>query len=212
MFEIEYKGANAVIITTKKTRIIFDPKSSVVSGHDIDTSGEIEVVTEERFVADSTTPRLLLDSPGEYGVGDVSLTGVAAIRHLDTGDDGLRGTVYKMSVGDVRMAVIGNIAPRLSEDQLEKIGVVDLVVIPVGGGGYTLDAVDAAAIVRQIDPRAVVPVHYDDANLKYEVPQEGIGVFVEKLGVGIIEAGSKYKIKGLSSLPDQLTIIKVSRS
>lgn len=212
MFDIEYKGANAVVFTTKKTKVVFDPKVSLAGGSDVSVTDAVEVVTEDRFAVEKTTPKLLFDGPGEYETGDVSLIGLPARRHIDTEEQGYQSTIYRMVVGDIRVAVIGNVAPKLSDEQLESLGVIDLVVLPIGGGGYTLDATDAATIVRQIDPRMVVPVHFADPDLKYEVPQEDVEVFVKELSAGIIEAGPKHKIKGISSVPEQLTIVKISRS
>lgn len=212
MFDIEYKGANAVIFTTKKTRVVFDPKVSLAGGADVAANGDIVVATEDRFLVEGAKPKLVFDGPGEYEVADVALMGIAAQRHIDTPEQGRQAVVYRMTVGDVRVAVIGNIAAKLDEAQLEGLGVVDIVVIPVGGGGYTLDPTDAAAMVRQIEPRAVVPVHYADTALKYEVPQEEFDVFVKELGVGVVEAGSKWKIKGDASVPAQLSVVKITRS
>jgi L-ascorbate metabolism protein UlaG (beta-lactamase superfamily) len=212
MFDIEYKGANAVVFTTKKTQLVFDPRVSVAGGKDVSVKGAIEVVTEDRFAVENTTPKLLLSIPGEYGVGDTSITGVAAQRHIDTEEQGQKSTIYRVVIGDVRIAVLGNIAPKLSDDQLEALGVIDIVVIPVGGGGYTLDPTDAAKLVRQIEPRAVIPVHYADEALNYEVPQQDLDVFVQELGAGVIEAGPKYKIKSISSVPEQLSVVKITRS
>lgn len=212
MFEIEYKGANAVVFTTKKIKVVFDPKVSLVGASDLEVSGAVEVVTEDRFVVEKSSPKLLFNGPGEYEVGDVSIIGVPARRHIDTEDQGLQATIYRVVIGDVRIAVIGNIAPKLDDDQLEALGVVDAVVVPVGGGGYTLDASDAALMVRQIEPRAIIPVHYHDSALKYEVPQEDLELFVKELGVGIIEAGPKFRIKGDTSIPEQMSVVKISRS
>jgi len=212
MFDIEYKGGNAVILTTKTTKIVFDPKTSLVGIKDVSTSGAVEVVTEDRFAVKDTTNKLFFNGPGEYEVGDVSLVGIATRRHIDTEEQGLQSTIYTVEVGDIKCAVIGNIASKLDDDQLEEIGVVDLVIIPVGGGGYTLDATDSATIVRQIEPKAVVPIHYKDSGLKYEVPQESLDEFVKEMGSGVIEAGTKLKVKNVAGLPEQLTIIKVTRS
>ena len=212
MFDIEYRGANAVVFTTKKTQLVFDPRVSVAGGKDVSVKGAIEAVTEDRFAVENTTPKLLLSIPGEYGVGDTSITGVAAQRHIDTEEQGQKSTIYRVVIGDVRIAVLGNIAPKLSDDQLEALGVIDIVVIPVGGGGYTLDPTDAAKLVRQIEPRAVIPVHYADEALNYEVPQQDLDVFVQELGAGVIEAGPIYKIKSISSVPEQLSVVKITRS
>lgn len=212
MFDIEYKGANSVVVSTKKTRVVFDPKLSLAGGKDVNVADDVEVLTEDRFVVEKATPKLLFDRPGEYEVGDVSIKGVPARRHIDTEDQGLQTTIYRIVIGGVRMALIGNVAPKLDDDQLEAIGVVDIVIIPIGGGGYTLDAKDASFMVRQIEPRAVIPIHYADENLTYEVPQEGVDKFIEELGAGIVEPGQKYRVKGDSSIPEQLTVIQVARS
>ena len=207
MFEVEYKGANNVIFTTKMVKIAFDPALSLVGLRDTLGVQDVEILSEDRFAASNVTPRLLFSGPGEYEVGDVSLKGVAAWRHIDTETD-----VKKSTIDGVRVVIIGNVAPKLSESQLEDIGVVDVVVIPVGGGGYTLDATSAAHMVRQLEPKVVIPVHYADGALHYEVPQDDLSVFVGEMGVETIDAGSKWKVKGTASLPEQLSIITVARS
>lgn len=212
MFEIEYKGANAVILATKKTKVIFDPNLSVVGIKDVDVKNAVEVTTEDRFAVHGVQHKLLVSGPGEYEIGDIALLGLPARRHIDAEDQGMKATVYRVVIGDVRLAVIGNVAPKLTEDQLEALGVVDIIIIPVGGNGYTLDATDAAFIVRQIGPRAVIPVHYADSNLKYEVPQDDVETFIKELAANVVEAGPKLKIKSISTLPEQLSVMQITRS
>lgn len=212
MFDIEYKGGNAVVVTSKKNQLVFDPNLSVVGLKDVSVREAIEVATEPRFATNDATAKLHIEGPGEYEIGDVSIRGVKATRHLDTDADEPISTIYRVEIGDVRLAVIGNITSKLSEEQLEEIGVVDMVVIPVGGGGYTLDATSATTIVRQIGPRVVIPVHYADTVLKYEVPQDELETFVKEMAAPVEEAGSKYKIKSSSALPQVLTVIKIDRS
>ena len=139
MFEVEYKGANAVVITTKKTRVVCDPALSVVGLKDLAINNDVEITTEKRFVVENATPKVCFDGPGEYEVGDVAISGIAAQRHIDTEADGMQSTIYRLGIDDVRMVIVGNVTPTLNERQLEQIGVVDIAVIPVGGGGYTLD-------------------------------------------------------------------------
>jgi len=211
MFDIEYKGGNGVVISTKKMTAVIDPKLSVVGLKDISVKDTVEICTESRFVVDNKDAQLIIEGPGEYEISDFSIHGISATRHIDIENDEKIATVYRIEVGDIRIALLGNIAPRLTEDQLEEIGVVDLAILPVGGGGYTLDATSAAGLVRQIDPKAVIPVHYADPAVKYEVPQDTLDVFVKELGAPL-ETVPKYKLKGVSSLPSVLTIIEINRS
>ena len=212
MFDIEYKGANAVIFTTKKLKVVVDPGLGIAGHKDVAVKDSVVLLTEDRLRPKGNDPRLLFDGPGEYEVGDVSIVGVAARRNIDAEDQGKASTIYRLTIDDTKIAVLGNIAPKLDDDQLEAIGMVDIVVVPVGGGGLTLDSKDAAAIVRQIEPKAVVPVHFDDPALKYEVPQDKADLIVTDLSAGVIEAGPKFKLKNTSSIPDQLTVIMISRS
>lgn len=211
MFEVEYKGANGIIISSKKASLVVDPKLSIVGLKDIPVKDGIELATEARFALNTTDAKLVIEGPGEYGIADFDIRGVAAQRHLDTEADPKASTIYRIETGDIRAAVIGNIYEKLTEDQLEEIGIVDVLIIPVGGSGYTLDATGAATITRQIDPKIVIPVHYADPAIQYEVPQSEVSVFTSELGVAVEEA-TKLKLKNSSALPQTLTVYTLARS
>lgn len=210
MFEIEYKGGNGVVIATKKMTAVIDPKLSVVGLKDLPVKGAVEIATEARF-AIKGDEQLLVEGPGDYEIGEFSIHGISATRHIDTENDEKTATAYRIEVGDVRIALLGNVAPTLSDEQLEELGVVDMLILPVGGGGLTLDATSAAGMVRQIDPKVVIPTHYADDALKYEMPQDALETFTKELGA-TVETASKYKVKGASSLPAVLTIVEITRS
>jgi len=211
MFELEYKGANTLVMTTKKSTLVVDPKLSLVGLKDIKTKGQIQLATESRFTVASDDTQVVIDGPGEYEVGEFTIRGVAATRHIDTTDQEKLSTIYRIETGEIRVAIVGNVDSKLSEDQLEAIGVVDILVLPVGGGGYTLDATSAASVVRSIEPKVVVPVHYAASGLSYEVPQDSLETFVSELGAPK-EATPKLKLKSASALPPVLTIVEVERS
>lgn len=211
MFEIEYKGGNSLIMSSKKTTLVVDPKASLVGLKDLKVKDAVELATEARFRINEGEASVVIEGPGEYEVGDFTIHGVAATRHIDTSDQEKLATAYRIEAGDVRVALLGNIDSKLSEEQLETLGVVDLLVVPVGGGGYTLDATSAATIVRQVEPKAVVPVHYADSGLKYEVPQDSVEVFTKELGAPVEEV-SKLKLKSAAALPPVLTVLQLGRS
>jgi len=211
MFEIEYKGGNTLIISTKKATIVTDPKLSLLGLKDIAIKDSVELATEERFATNGQDAKLLIEGPGEYGVGDFDILGIPAQRHLDSEADQKKSTIYRIEIGDVRVALIGNIYEKLTDDELEEIGVIDIVILPVGGNGYTLDATGATGLVGKIDPKLVIPVHYADSALKYEVAQDSLDTFVKELGAPV-ETVAKYKSKGVSSLPASLTVLEITRS
>ena len=211
MLEIEYKGANGIVISSKKANLVFDPKVSVVGLKDLNVKDAVEIATEARFALNSSDAKLVIEGPGEYGVADFDIRGVAAQRHLDAESDPKASTIYRVESGDIRIAVVGNVYEKITEDQLEDIGIIDVLVVPVGGSGYTLDATGAATITRQIDPKIVIPVHYADDAIKYEVPQSDLETFTGELGV-TVEETPKLKLKNAAALPPTLTVFKVVRS
>ena len=210
MFDIEYKGANGVIISTKKSTLVVDPKLSVAGLKDLSTKDAVELATEARFALNSDAARLNIEGPGEYGVGEFDIKGIAAQRHLDSASDPLISTIYRVELGDVRIAIVGNIYEKLSETQLEEIGLIDILILPVGGNGYTLDATGAASLTRSIDPKVVIPVHYADSGINYEVAQDTLETFTKELGAPVEEL-PKFKLKQSALLPPVLTTIVLTR-
>lgn len=212
MFEIEYKGANCVVITTKKSKLITDPRLSLVGLTDLSTKNAVELLTEERFaVKDDQDTIIAIDSPGEYGVVGFDIHGIPAQRHMDSENEPLLSTIYRVEIGDSRIGILGNIYEKLSDEQLERLGVLDILIIPVGGNGYTLDAIGAASLVRKIDAKIVIPIHYADSGLKYEVPQGELSLFIKELGAPV-ETVSKYKYKQPTSSLASLSVIEITRS
>lgn len=207
--EIEYKGANAVVISTKKLDVLVDPRLSQVGLKDISSKHGCIVATQTDLLPTNSGESLVIDGPGEYEVENISINGVAAERMIDH-DGSKQATVYRLATADVTMAVIGHASAPLSEEQLETLGVVDIALIPVGGNGYTLNAHQAVEVVRQLDPKAVVPTHYADKAVKYEVPQDEVEVFIKELGAQVEEL-PKLKIKN-DQLPESLTVYKLDRT
>jgi len=211
MFEIEYKGANCVVINTKKAKLVIDPKLSLSGLKDYPVKDCIEVATEERFVTNNADESVLINGPGEYGVADFDIKGIAARRHIDSENDKKLSTMYRIEVDDVRLGVLGNVDENINDDQLEELGVLDILILPVGGNGYTLDAVSAAKLVRTIGPKVVIPIHYFDKAIKYEVAQDDLELFVKEMGLEI-ETVSKYKSKQINNNQTGITLIKIERS
>lgn len=211
MFDIEYKGGNTLVISTKKTTLVIDPKRSILGLKDICIEGAVELATESRFMIKNDSAKLQVNCPGEFGVGDVEIKGVAARLNIAADDAPLDGVIYRITNSDVSLGILGNIYEKLTEEQLEAIGIIDILVLPVGGNGLTLDAHSAARLVKDIDPKIVIPIHYDDPKLKYEITQDSLEPFEKELGAPK-EALNKYKVKSSASLPVNLTLVELDLS
>lgn len=210
MFEISYLGANSVMITTKKDTLYIDPNQSVNGLKIPNIKDAVQLATEKRFLVDQKSERPTLEGPGEYEIGPFAITGFETAHHIDN-DGTMKASCYRVMIDDIAIGVIGNIQSDLSEGQLETLGLVDVLVVPVGGGGYTLDHKEAADLVRKVEPQAVIPVHYQDSGIKYEVPQDSLQDFVTELGAPV-EKMAKFKVKSANDLPATMTIVELERA
>jgi L-ascorbate metabolism protein UlaG (beta-lactamase superfamily) len=207
--EVQFYGANCLTINTKLARIVIDDNLVELGGKSATKVGDIAVFTHQHG-APKEVPKLIIDSPGEYEVSGVSIQGIAARSHMDEAS-GTSTTLYKILIDDVRLVVTGHIHPELSDKQLEAIGVVDVLCIPMGGNGYTLDPEGALQLIKEIEPKLVIPTHYADSSLNYPVPQKKLEEILPVIGMEPIGRVNKLKIK-LADLTDLTQLIILEKS
>lgn len=156
--EIELKGGNSVAIILNKLLFVVDPKLSDSSSRD----AKVHLLTQPEFGVQPDPSVLIIDCPGEYEIGGVSVKGIAVRAHNDDKDMPFNATIFKLYNDEFSVVVLGQLAPDLSEEQLEAIGVVDATILPIGGEGDTLTVEEALRVVRKISPKIVVPIYKED--------------------------------------------------
>lgn len=209
--EIQNFGANCFRLTTKKANIIVDDNLEELKGKNQIKKGDIVLFTAAHG-AIAKEDNFVLDQPGEFEVSKVSINGIAARSHMD--EEGKKSaTIFKVVTEDIRVLFVGHIHPDLTEEQLEQIGLIDIMIVPVGGSGYTLDGVGALKVIKKVEPKIVIPSHYSDAKqkLSYPVPQTSLEEAVKQLGMEIHEKTEKLKLKS-SDIPEasQLVVVEAS--
>lgn len=195
--DLQFYGANCVSLSYKGTRLVIDDNLSELGAKSIVKAEDVALYTAVH--ADPPAARLVFDSPGEYEVADISIIGIAARAHIDE-ENTHQATMFKLIIGETSLLVTGHIYPELSEAQLEAIGMVDVLVVPIGGNGYTVDPVGALKLIKAIEPKLVVPTHYADKALKLPVPQQELSAALKELGMEPKETVSKLRLK-----PGELT-------
>jgi len=207
--DVQFHGANCVTITTKQARIVIDDNLTDLGGKSISKGDDIMLFTGAHPTVASA--RLVVDMPGEYEVGGVSVYGISARSHIDE-DSGRSATIYKVVVDDVSFLVTGHVYPDLSDSQLETIGMVDVMIVPVGGNGYTLDAIGALKLIKKVEPKLVIPTHYDNGKLQYPVPQQPLEEALKQLSMEVKETTGKFKPKGddLTETQTKLVILEAN--
>jgi len=146
----------------------------------------------------------VITGPGEYEVAGVSVIGIPTFHDTADGAEHGRNTVYLLEVDDVRVCHLGDLGHRLVDDTLERIGTVDVLLVPVGGR-HSLNGAAAAEVVRQIEPRNVIPMHYAVPGVKLEL--ESAERFLKEMGVEAVEPLSRFSIQPTSAEVDTTKVV-----
>lgn len=207
--DLQYFGANCIRINTKKASVIIDDNLKDLGLKSVTKPGEIALFTMAH-AAPAKDVKIVIGQPGEYEVSDTSIHGISARSHMD--EEGEHSsTIYKIIADDVRIAVIGHVYPELTEDQLEALGTVDILFIPVGGNGYTLDSLGALKLIKKIGPKLVIPTHYADKDINYPVPQQDLEDVLKNISMEPKERVGKLKVKS-SELAETTQLIVLERA
>jgi len=141
-------------------------------------------------------PRII-NGPGEYEISGILILGIATFHDTQRGQVRGKNTVYVMEIDGVSVCHLGDLGHMLSTEQLEEIGGVDILFLPVGGGS-TISAPIAAEVILQLEPNAVIPMHYKTPGIKREL--DSVNVFLKEMGIGQVEPRPKLTLSK-SNLP-----------
>lgn len=205
--ELQFYGANCIRLSAKKSVVVIDDTLASLGLSSITKPDDVVLFTTK--ADDAATGRLIIDGPGEYETLDIAVRGVAARAHMDEANE-QTATMLRIEAGDIRVAVVGHVYPDLSEDQLEALGPIDVLFVPVGNSGYTLDAVGAIQVIKAIEPKLVIPTHYADKAVHYEVPQQPLEEALKGLGMEVSQTTAKLKLKP-ADLPEVTQLVVLER-
>ncbi|TME42241.1 MAG: MBL fold metallo-hydrolase [Chloroflexi bacterium] len=150
----------------------------VTISHEHDNHNYTQVVREGAYE---------IRGPGEYEVAGVSVIGVPTFHDAEKGAKHGRNTVYLIEIDDVRVCHLGDLGHKLDDVEAEVVTSPDVLLVPVGGRS-AMNAAQAAEVVRQLEPRYVVPMHYAIPGLKLEL--DPIDRFLKEMGVAASEPQS----------------------
>ncbi|MDO9231084.1 MAG: MBL fold metallo-hydrolase [bacterium] len=201
---IQYYGHSCFKITTKPAgrgkddvAVFFDPFDKsvglrppqgqadlVLVSHDHHDHNNVEALKGEPYV---------IDIPGEYSAKGVNVIGISSFHDDKNGAERGIDTIYVLETEDLRICHLGDLGTDLSEKQLEKINGIDVLMIPVGGGNYTIDGKKAVEIVKKIEPKIIIPMHYKMKGSTVDIDDEK--KFCSEMGSCPKEKVSKINIK-----------------
>lgn len=201
---IQYYGHSCFKITTKPAgrgkddvAVFFDPFDKSVGLRP--PQGQADLVLVSHNHADHNNVEALkgepyvIDIPGEYSAKGANIIGIASYYDDKNGKERGENTIYVLEAEDLRICHLGDLGSDLSEKQLEKINGIDVLMIPIGGGDYTIDGKKAVDIIKKIEPKIIIPMHYKMKDSTVEVDDEK--KFCSEMGNCPKEKVSKINIK-----------------
>lgn len=190
------KGKGATVVTDPYLKSVGADIVTVSHGH-FDHS-EISKISGDPFV---------ISGPGEYEVKGITVVGIPSYHDDQNGAQRGNNVIYKMVVDEVRICHLGDLGHKLTDEQLEAIGDVDILLVPVGGF-YTIDPEVASQVVAQIEPLVVIPMHYFKEGLdKGKFGKLAtVDVFLKQMGVETLVPQPKFATTK-DKLPETTTVI-----
>jgi hypothetical protein len=200
-----YHGANCISVADKHTRIVVDDNLNQIGGKSVLTKSDVALFTNRVNSSFSDNAKLAFSTPGEYEVGDISILGIQAQPFMND-DSGVRSVMYKLSTSDLSILITGHILGDLTDDQKELIGNIDVMFVPVGNNGYTIDPQGALKLIKDIEPNIIIPTHYASNKLKYPIEQIKLEDALKELAMEVSESTPKLKLKA-SDLTDVTRLV-----
>lgn len=162
--KIEYFGHSCFRLTAKNgVRLLTDPYTGV--GYELPKGISAEIVTvshghfDHNFVQGVTGVEKTVDGVNETSYKGISLVGVESWHDERQGTLRGKNIIFKITIDGVCVCHMGDIGEACSEELLQQIGEVDVLLLPIGGT-YTIDALQAKEYVEKIPCKIVIPMHY----------------------------------------------------
>ena len=202
MADVKWLGNTCFRIKSREATVLMDPVARD-GGHampkqkaDIVT---ISAQTAKRGLANVEGEYTLIEGPGEYEVQDVFLSGIRTRRGEGAKQE--FNTVYLVAMDEMIFCHLGNLTKPLTDAQVEAMGDVDVLFVPIGGGDG-LTPTGATEVIGQIGPRLVIPMRYRIAD---DDGKRALGEFAAALGLSEVPREDRLTIRK-TSLPETMGV------
>lgn len=209
--EIIWLGHSCFKIRGKEVTLVTDPFDESIGYSQGKITADIVTVSHHHpghnCAAGVEGAPKVISKPGEYEIGGVFITGIPTFHDSDQGKNRGKNIAYLVEMDDVRLCHLGDLGHLLSPRQIEDLGSIDILFVPVGGVS-TINAKMAAEIVRFLNPRIVIPMHYQTEMVTWLEPSDK---FLKEIGLSEITSQPKLSI-GRSGLPLESRVIVLDYS
>jgi L-ascorbate metabolism protein UlaG (beta-lactamase superfamily) len=206
--EIHWYGMSCFRITERKqATIVTDPFAPTVGLGEIKLKSDVVTISHDaqghNYLPVVSGYDHILSGPGEYEVGGVFITGIAT----PSRNGAFNNVVYVFDYNGLTIAHLGDIGDVPSQKQIEDLELVNILLVPVGGG-TSLNASRAAELVSMIEPNIVIPMHYRLSDLSLKL--DPLDKFLKEMGVTEVKQESSFKATGSDALPEETEVVVLS--
>ena len=146
-------------------------------------------------------PRVF-SAPGEYEYRGISVRGVMTPQLPETPWE-QRSVAYAIEIDRVNICHLGDISAPLSPVQIDELSPVDVLLVP-SGGGCTLEIDQVLRMLQDLDPKIVIPMHYNIPGV--DVPLQDVDVFLRRMGLSEVQAQPRLSVTA-SNLPEDMRVV-----
>jgi L-ascorbate metabolism protein UlaG (beta-lactamase superfamily) len=207
--EITWYGHSCFRLTERNyATVVTDPFDSKTVGYDpLKLKAEIVTVSHDAPGHSSTDAvkgsTHVITGAGEFEIGDVFITAVQTGGGGKKNKDKVRNTLYVFDYDGITVAHLGDMQDVPTQSEVEAMGTVNVLLVPVGGGS-SLNAAKAAEVVSLIEPDLVIPMHYATDSTKLKL--DSLSKFLKEMGLGKVEAQTSLKVTR-SGLPSETKVV-----
>lgn len=175
--KIKWYGHSSFLLTSKDgVKVITDPYESGAFGGALSygaISEEADVITVSHDHADHYTNRLkgkphMINKEGKFTFRGIEFIGIPVFHDTSKGKERGKNLLFCFTIDGIKVCHCGDLGHRLGKEELNKVGKVDLLLIPVGGF-YTLEPADAVKVCQDINPRVIIPMHYKTEKCNFPI-------------------------------------------
>lgn len=188
--------------------LAIDPFSEEVGAKPPSFNADILLITHDHF--DHNNKKTIkgdpftIEGPGEYEIKEVFIQGIQSFHDQEQGKKRGLNTIYTIEAEEMRICHLGDLGQKeLTPDQLERIGDIDILMIPAGED-VTVSVKEANHIIGQIEPRIVIPMHYSLP--KFKMKLESVDGFLKEIGRKNLTPQPKLLIKK-KDLPQDTQVV-----
>ncbi len=185
--KISSYGHSCFKIKCKDLTLLIDPFDNSIGLKVSKIKADAVLVTHQHHdhnnISVAGKDSFVVNGPGEYEIKGTFISGKEAFHDNKNGEERGIMTMYLIEDDKVRIAHLGDLGQKqLTKEQLEFLDNVDVLLIPVGGE-YTINGSEAVSIINDIEPRIVIPMHYNVPGLKLPKTLDKVDNFIKEIGL-----------------------------